>query len=314
MDALSNSLAFATTCTKSSTASAITGFVILLGVVGAVVVLAVLNSRSRKELAAANAELNYLRPEKRGFTSGSRRMPEFRRRSLPRAVPSRNRRFQLAGIQTRPEAVSSATGMELNGPPTRRIGERPRRTPNLGFEFRRAGTPASAFTSLEPWKRGTVASRMSRSIGTGCQMTRFTRIRYLRSGDLPTSRWIIQSFSSWARTEAASRRSLRPSPLPPGSTPKGEVDTSGSRLARATLPSMSTLNFGGGVGPSARFFYGPSRSTTWRQQSKSSIDGIRNRRHPFSTIPTVSRSSKHFIGTSARVVSTCSMNPSQLCR
>ena len=67
MHALSDSLVIATTCTKSSTASAITGFVILLGVVGAVVVLAVLNGRSRKELAAANAELNYLRPENAGL-------------------------------------------------------------------------------------------------------------------------------------------------------------------------------------------------------------------------------------------------------
>jgi hypothetical protein len=51
------------TCTKSTTAGAIVGFVILIAIVAAIVFFAVANARARKNLAAANAELNYLRPE-----------------------------------------------------------------------------------------------------------------------------------------------------------------------------------------------------------------------------------------------------------
>jgi hypothetical protein len=50
-------------CTKTTTAGAIGGFVILIAIVGAIVFLAVANAGARKSLAVANAELNYLRPE-----------------------------------------------------------------------------------------------------------------------------------------------------------------------------------------------------------------------------------------------------------
>ncbi len=63
MDALSDSITLATSCTKSSTAATITGLLFVLALVGAIVLLAVLYARSRGDLAAANAELNYLRPE-----------------------------------------------------------------------------------------------------------------------------------------------------------------------------------------------------------------------------------------------------------
>jgi hypothetical protein len=55
---------FATeTCTKTTTTGTIVGFVILLAIIGAVVFFAVANARARSQLATANAELNYLRPE-----------------------------------------------------------------------------------------------------------------------------------------------------------------------------------------------------------------------------------------------------------
>jgi Protein of unknown function (DUF2510) len=53
----------ATTCRQSSTAAGIVGLVVLLGLIAGVIVLAVLNSEARGRLAAANAELDYLRPE-----------------------------------------------------------------------------------------------------------------------------------------------------------------------------------------------------------------------------------------------------------
>jgi hypothetical protein len=63
MNPLSHPVAATVTCTKSTTAGAIVGFVILIAVVGAIVFFAVANARARKSLAVANAELNYLRPE-----------------------------------------------------------------------------------------------------------------------------------------------------------------------------------------------------------------------------------------------------------
>jgi Protein of unknown function (DUF2510) len=53
----------ATTCQQTSTAAGVVGVLILLGLVAGVIVLAVLNSNARGRLAAANAELNHLRPE-----------------------------------------------------------------------------------------------------------------------------------------------------------------------------------------------------------------------------------------------------------
>jgi Protein of unknown function (DUF2510) len=58
-----HSVAATVTCTKSTTAGAIVGVVILVAIVGAIVFFAVANARARRSLAAANAELNYLRPE-----------------------------------------------------------------------------------------------------------------------------------------------------------------------------------------------------------------------------------------------------------
>ncbi len=58
-----HSMVAATTCTKTTTASTIVGFVIILAIVGAIVFFALANARARKSLAVANAELNYLRPE-----------------------------------------------------------------------------------------------------------------------------------------------------------------------------------------------------------------------------------------------------------
>jgi Protein of unknown function (DUF2510) len=53
----------ATTCQQTSTAAGVVGLLIFLGLVAGVIVLAVLNSTARGRLAAANAELNHLRPE-----------------------------------------------------------------------------------------------------------------------------------------------------------------------------------------------------------------------------------------------------------
>jgi Protein of unknown function (DUF2510) len=53
----------AETCQKASTASTILGLVIILAFIGGIVTFAVANARARKQLAIANYELNYLRPE-----------------------------------------------------------------------------------------------------------------------------------------------------------------------------------------------------------------------------------------------------------
>ena len=53
----------AVACQKTSTSATVTGLVILLAIVGAIVVLAVANARARQRLASANAELGYLRSE-----------------------------------------------------------------------------------------------------------------------------------------------------------------------------------------------------------------------------------------------------------
>jgi len=63
MNALSQSVAATVTCTKSTTAGAIIGLVILIAIVAAIAFFAVANTHARKSLAAANAELSYLRPE-----------------------------------------------------------------------------------------------------------------------------------------------------------------------------------------------------------------------------------------------------------
>src|SRR5580704_9335598 len=49
--------------TKDSGGNAAVGLVILLVIVGPIVALAIANSRARRNLAMANAELNFLRPE-----------------------------------------------------------------------------------------------------------------------------------------------------------------------------------------------------------------------------------------------------------
>jgi hypothetical protein len=51
------------TCTRSTTASAVTGLVILAAIVGGFIALGIANGRARARLAAANSELDYLRPE-----------------------------------------------------------------------------------------------------------------------------------------------------------------------------------------------------------------------------------------------------------
>lgn len=51
------------TCQKASTAGSIVGLVIILAIIGGIVGFAVANARPRKQLALANYELNYLRPE-----------------------------------------------------------------------------------------------------------------------------------------------------------------------------------------------------------------------------------------------------------
>lgn len=53
----------AETCEKPTTGGTVLGLVILLGLIGAIVGFAVANGRTRKQLAAATYELNYLRPE-----------------------------------------------------------------------------------------------------------------------------------------------------------------------------------------------------------------------------------------------------------
>jgi Protein of unknown function (DUF2510) len=63
MKLLPHSVVATVTCTKTTTAGTIVGFVILIAIVGAIVFLAVANARARKSLAVANTELNYLRPE-----------------------------------------------------------------------------------------------------------------------------------------------------------------------------------------------------------------------------------------------------------
>jgi hypothetical protein len=85
MNPFSHPVASTVTCTKSTTSGAIVGFVILIAVVGAIVFFAVANARARKSLAAANAELNHLRPENArlqqwlsGF-SGTPMSPEVQR-------------------------------------------------------------------------------------------------------------------------------------------------------------------------------------------------------------------------------------------
>ena len=53
----------AETCEKTSAGGTLVGLVILLGLIGAIVGFAVANARARRQLAAANYELHYLRPE-----------------------------------------------------------------------------------------------------------------------------------------------------------------------------------------------------------------------------------------------------------
>ena len=56
-------LTAAVTCQKSTTAGDVGGFVILAAVIGGIVALVIANSKARSRLAAANAELGFLRPE-----------------------------------------------------------------------------------------------------------------------------------------------------------------------------------------------------------------------------------------------------------
>ena len=51
------------TCQQTSASATAVGLIFLLAVVGAVVGLAIANSRARTKLATANAELAWLRPE-----------------------------------------------------------------------------------------------------------------------------------------------------------------------------------------------------------------------------------------------------------
>ena len=53
----------AVTCQKASTGASVAGLVIILAIIGAIVGFAIANARARKQLALANYELNYLRPE-----------------------------------------------------------------------------------------------------------------------------------------------------------------------------------------------------------------------------------------------------------
>ncbi len=51
------------TCQQTTAAGTAFGVVILLAIVAAIVVLSIMTARSRRQLAMANAELAYLRPE-----------------------------------------------------------------------------------------------------------------------------------------------------------------------------------------------------------------------------------------------------------
>jgi hypothetical protein len=51
------------TCQQTSTGGTIVGLLIFAGFIGAIVILAIANSRARSRLAVANGELNYLRYE-----------------------------------------------------------------------------------------------------------------------------------------------------------------------------------------------------------------------------------------------------------
>ena len=53
----------AVSCPKDSTSATVTGTVLVLAIVGAIVGLAIANGRSRQRLASARAEIAYLRPE-----------------------------------------------------------------------------------------------------------------------------------------------------------------------------------------------------------------------------------------------------------
>jgi hypothetical protein len=58
-----HSVVVAETCTKTTTAGTIGGLVFLLAIVAVIVFFAVANARARRNLAAANTELGYLRPQ-----------------------------------------------------------------------------------------------------------------------------------------------------------------------------------------------------------------------------------------------------------
>jgi type II secretory pathway pseudopilin PulG len=51
------------TCQQTTAAGTAVGVVILLAIVAAIVILSIITARSRRQLATANAELAYLRPE-----------------------------------------------------------------------------------------------------------------------------------------------------------------------------------------------------------------------------------------------------------
>ena len=68
----------ATTCQQTSTGGTIAGLLIFAAFIGAIVILAIANSRARTRLAMANSELNFLRYENvrlQSWQSGSPGMP-----------------------------------------------------------------------------------------------------------------------------------------------------------------------------------------------------------------------------------------------
>lgn len=56
-------IAATNSCHKTSTAGSVISLIIVVGILGAIIALAVANARAKARLATATAELNYLRPE-----------------------------------------------------------------------------------------------------------------------------------------------------------------------------------------------------------------------------------------------------------
>jgi len=68
----------ATSCQQASTGGTIAGLLILVAIIGAIVILAIANSRARTRLSIANGEVNFLRYENmrlQSWQSGSAATP-----------------------------------------------------------------------------------------------------------------------------------------------------------------------------------------------------------------------------------------------